>query len=164
MSSIFSHPSVHSSVLHGWPLHLTITDLGITVQQFCFVLFFFHWLYSSHCTFQNLWCIYSATGILNVLISIAYFFSTTPSPLTNTCLFPVSMTLSCEWFWFLDSTYKWNHVVSAFLWLISLSIPSDPLMLLERERFYSFLWPGNIPLYVRCVCVSFFPIHLSIDS
>ena len=65
-------------------------------------------------------------------------------------------------FCFLDSKYKWNHIVFYFLCLISLSIiPSCPSMMLQMVRFHSFLWLSNIPLHT---CITAFLIHLSTDG
>ena len=49
-----------------------------------------------------------------------FLSSPTPFPLATTCFFSVSMTLFlfcyvCSFVLFLDSTYKWNHMVFVFL-------------------------------------------------
>ena len=112
-----------------------------------------------------------------LIISLAYF-SPPPhptSPLETTCLFSVSMTLFlfsyiCSFvFVFLDSTYKWNHMVFVFLWLISLSIVhSRSTHIVANGKISCFLWLSNIPLCIYvCVCIythHIFFIHSSIDE
>ena len=62
------------------------------------------------------------------------------------------------WWWlvFYDSTYKWNHVVSVFLCLISLSIvPSRSVhVVVACHRTSSFLWLKNVPFCMQhIVCI-----------
>ena len=66
------------------------------------------------------WLIYCVTGYLCILNPFIHFSHPHPDLiLAPTNLFSVSMTLD-----FLASTYKWDHTVFIFLWLISLSIIS----------------------------------------
>ena len=48
--------------------------------------------------------------------------------------------------------YKWEHIISVFLWLHLVWYSLAPSMLLQMSLFYSFLWLSNIPVCV-CVCV-----------
>jgi len=81
----------------------------------------------------------------------------TLSSLVTTSFFSASMSLLCfikfiNLFYFLDSKYKWKHIVFAFLWLNSLSlIPS---------RFIHVVINGKIfILFSGCVCM-----HISSDK
>ena len=52
-------------------------------------------------------------------------------------------------FFLIHSTYKWNHLVCFFLWLISLSIiPSRVFHVLKNDKISFFLYMSNIPLWV----------------
>ena len=60
------------------------------------------------------------------------------------CLF-ICFVLFC----FFDSTYKPNHMVFVFLWLISLSkMHSRPIHVVINGKSASFLWLSSIPLYI----------------
>ena len=61
---------------------------------------------------------------LNLLYLFCLTFqSSLPTPLATISLLPVPMNLFLVFVcFFLDSTYKWNHMVFVFVWLISLSI------------------------------------------
>ena len=74
----------------------------------------------------------------------------TPSQLATISLFSVSMSLFLFFlFWFLGSAYKWKHVVVFFSDLLHLAqYPLGSSASLQMARFHSFLWPGNIPLYI----------------
>ena len=48
--------------------------------------------------------------------------------------------------------YKWEHMISVFLWLYLVWYPLGPSMLLQMSLFYSFLWLSNISVCVW-VCV-----------
>ena len=52
--------------------------------------------------------------------------------------------------WFLDSTYKWDHTVFVFLWLISLSIMTSMSMHTVTNSILIYGW---IVLQRMCVCV-----------
>ena len=106
-----------------------------------------------------LWLIYFAPGILFLIISLTCFF---PLPLlSGGCLLVLCIYISVSFLLslficFLDSTYKWNHRVFVFLWLIS-----------HMGRFYSsYGWVifHHIFMYVYiCIYLMSF-IHSSIDG
>ena len=65
----------------------------------------------------------------------------------------------------LDSTYKWDHMVFVFLWLISLSIIlSTSIHVIANGKIsFFFLWLINMLVGRVCVCVHhIFFIHLSV--
>ena len=117
------------------------------------------------------WLIYLVTGSLSLLISLTYFSPPlTPSPLTTTCLFSVSIALFlfcyiCSFVLF----FRFHIQLRSYSSSLSLSdlfylaqYPLDPFMLSQMARFHSFLWPSNIPLYT-CTTSSL-SIHLSMDT
>ena len=59
----------------------------------------------------------------------------------------------------LESTWKWNHMVFIFLWLISLTIIPLRSICVVRNSKISFFFMVNIPL-----TTSSLSIHLSIDT
>ena len=60
-----------------------------------------------------------------------------PMSLATTNLFSVSISSFC--FSFFDSTYKWDHTMFVFLWLILLRImPSSPIHVVAQAGFPSF--------------------------
>ena len=78
----------------------------------------YYWLYSPYCTFHPHDSF--VTGILYLLISLTCLFP--PHHLVTTCLFSISMSLFCFVMFvhaacFLDSMYKWNHMVFIFFYL-----------------------------------------------
>ena len=90
-----------------------------------------------------------------------------PSHLAATCLFSVSVTLFCfvlfvHLFWFLDITYKWNHAVFVFLWLISCSIiPSRIIHVVAYDRISVFCDLIFCCIYVSThVCIFFWAFIL----
>ena len=66
----------------------------------------------------------------------------------STCLFLFSSVCSFTFVCFLCSTYELNHMVSVFLWLISLSlipsIPSSPIHGVTNGKISSFVWLSSI--------------------
>ena len=82
-----------------------------------------YWLSSPCCLYISfLWLIYFVTGSLYLLVSLTYFTHLpTPLPTGNhlfvLCIYDFVSVLLCLFFCFLDSTYKWNHVVFVFLCL-----------------------------------------------
>ena len=79
-------------------------------------------------------------------------YPSSSSPLVIISLFSMSMNLFlfCKQQYLLDSTYKWYHKHLPFsVWLTLLSMKSLGLsMLLQMEKFHSFLWLYSIPLCV----------------
>ena len=72
-----------------------------------------------------------------------YLCSPIPKPMATTILLSTSVS-----FMFSDATYKWDHTVFVFLWLISLSIMSSRLIhVITSGRIPLILWLNNIPLY-----------------
>ena len=59
----------------------------------------------------------------------------------------------------LESTWKWNHMVFIFLWLISLTIIPLRSICVVRNSKISFFFMVNIPLTTSSIS-----IHLSIDT
>ena len=58
---------------------------------------------------------------------------------------------------FSHSTYEWNHMVFAFVWLISLSMISYRCICVDANgKIISFSWLSIIPLYV---CTASLSIH-----
>ena len=132
------------------------------------------------------WLIYFKTRSLHLLTSFTHS-ADLPIPFPSCscqsllCIYELGFyccfVLFC-WFWFLDSTYKWNHMVFVFLvWLISLSImPSRSIHVLQMARFQYLLWLSGIifcvyiyiyiytyihKMYIYvCVCVSVYIKHL----
>ena len=89
--------------------------------------------------------------------NLPHLFLSPSPPLANICfvlclciytLIYASLCLFC----FLESTYKWNHMVFVFVSLISLSITASSFIHVVKICKISFLWLSNIPLCV-CVCV-----------
>ena len=84
----------------------------------------------------------------NIRYLICYATVGTPISLFS---MPVSMFLYCKYvhlYCFLNSTYKWYHILFSD-WLSSLSmIITGPSMLLQMVIFYSFFLLTNIPLYI----------------
>ena len=75
------------------------------------------------------------------------------SPLVTRSLHLVSVSLFMyiHLFYFLDPTYKWYHMVFAFLWLISAStIISSLIHVVANGIIHSLWWLSNILL---CVCI-----------
>ena len=63
---------------------------------------------------------------------------------------------------FLDSTYRWYHVILIFVWLTSLSLIISRSILDAANGIISFfLWWSNSPLYIRTTFS--LSIHWSID-
>ena len=96
------------------------------------------------------WFIYFITGILYLLIPFTHF--TYPAnlllPLATPSLFSISK-IGFVFFCFFHSTYKWNHIVFVFLWVISLSIiPSKFIHVVANGKISFFLWLSSIPLYI----------------
>ena len=66
----------------------------------------------------------------------------------------VSLSLSsfAHLFYFLNSTYKWNHIVFVFLWLISLSIILSPSIHVVANGKISFFfmaeWCSIVYIYL----------------
>ena len=70
-----------------------------------------------------------------------------PLPLTTINLFSVSMSwVSCFVVCVLDFTYKWDHLVSVFLWFVSIT-PTSFIHAVANGKIAFFLWLNNIPLY-----------------
>ena len=92
------------------------------------------------------------------------YFIQSPNPLpSDSCqsvpCIHVSVLLFVSLLCSLDSTCKWYHMVFVFLWLayfISI-INLRSILLLQKVRFPSFLWPTSVPL---CKCTTaFLPTH-----
>ena len=101
-----------------------ITRMSLVTICHCTKILHNYWLYSPHCTFHR-YDIYFATGNLYPLISLTYF-SPPHSFLSGNHLIALSvydfLIMVVHLFYFSDSTYKWNHTIFFFLWLLSLSI------------------------------------------
>ena len=96
------------------------------------------------------------------LTSSTHFAHSQPlSLLVNTSLIPLSLfSLLCFVFW--NSTYEWNHMIFAFVWLISLRIiPSRSIHIVANGRISFFLWLSSIPL---CLCTTSLSNHPSKDT
>ena len=101
---------------------ITITKLYITSQEFASLM----------------------TESLYRLTDI-YLCPPTPKPMATTILLSTSVS-----FMFSDATYKWDHKVFVFLWLISLSIMSSRLIhVITSGRIPLIFWLNNIPLYLH---------------
>ena len=99
------------------------------------------------------------TSILYREVNLMPLTSPSLSHLLNTTLFSVFEFLSCNLpvcTTFRFYMFKWDHVVFAFLWLISLSIIFSRsilvVMLLQMTELHSFLWLSNIPS-CGCLCI-----------
>ena len=65
-------------------------------------------------------------------------------------------------FFFLDSTYKWYHMIFSFLWFTSLTVMISGFIHVAAKDIISlFYWLSSIPLYIRIT--SSLSIHLSMD-
>ena len=74
-----------------------------------------------------------------------YLCPPTPKPMATTILLSTSVS-----FMFSDATYKWDHKVFVFVWLISLSIMSSRLIhVITSGRIPLIFWLNNIPLYLH---------------
>ena len=114
-----------------------------------------------------LWFIDFKTEILYLSISLTYFFLF-PSPSPSGSHLFILWTwklLSVHLFSFADFTYKWNHTVFIFLWLISLSIiPSRCIHVAMSGKISSFLWLRNIPFVCMHMCIYMHICHVFINS
>ena len=119
------HRVAKSQQLGEWKTKMTtttITKLYITSQEFTSLM----------------------TESLYRLTDI-YLCPPTPKPMATTILLSTSMS-----FMFWDATYKWDHTVFVFLWLISLSIMSSRLIhVITSGRIPLIFWLNNIPLYLH---------------
>ena len=98
-------------------------------------------------TFHN---IYFIVGSLYLRPSSLISPSFNSLTLAITSLITVSMSL--VWVLFLDSTYKLDHMVYVFLWLISLNImPSKSNHFVTNGKISFLLWLNNI-LFI-CICM-----------
>ena len=98
------------------------------------------------------WLIYFINGSL-------YLLTTPPSPISLTAPSPpcpwqppvYSLYLwTCSFWCFLDSTYKWDHIVFVLLCLTSLSImPSRSIHVVANGKISFILWLSNIPCIYR---------------
>ena len=119
----------------------------------------------------SLWLIYFVTGSFYLLIPFTYFTTFPLTPQTTTSLFCFCVSVSVLfhliiYFVFLDSTYKWDHVVFVFLWFISLSkIPSRSNHVVRNGKISLFFngWLIFHYIYVYIPTSSLF-IHLSVDT
>ena len=69
--------------------------------------------------------------------------SLTPQPQATIVLLSASLSLA-----FLDFTYKWDHIVFAFFWLISLRLVSSrPIYVVISGKIYFFLFSGWISFH-----------------
>ena len=77
-----------------------------------------------------------------LIIGTLYLFLPLPFYLPSCYLWQplISSLYLCAFFFFKDSTYKWDHMIFVFVWLfLSLSIkPSIPFMLSEIARLHYF--------------------------
>ena len=70
--------------------------------------------------------------------------SLTPQPQATIVLLSASLSLA-----FLDSTYKWDHIVFVFVWLISLRLVSSrPIHVVISGKISFFFQVDFIPLYI----------------
>ena len=68
-----------------------------------------------------------------------------PSEIQMFCVCFCFFVLFCA----LDFTYKWDHMVFVFLWLILLSMmPSRSNYVVSNVKISFLLWLSNIPLYI----------------
>ena len=89
-------------------------------------IFHNYWLFSSHCTIT---ACNSFILQLEVCTSEMHYLFLSPHPLLSgnhlfVYIYDYVSVLLCVFicFFFLDSTYKWNHTIFVFVWLISLRI------------------------------------------
>ena len=131
-----------------------------------------NWLYSPNCTYHPYDSLSLITESLYLLMSFTYFIPQLLSPLVTTCFFSVSTILFCFLIFFLlfcilDSTYKWNPTVFAFLWLISLSIiPSWSIHFVTNDKilyYWVIFHCVHIYVYIHA-CKPHLLTHSSIDG
>lgn len=106
--------------------------------------------------------IYLIIGNLYLLTTFIHFAHPLLWPLATTSLFSVFVNL--VWFCLvivliLDSTYKRDHVVFIFVWLISLRLRS--IYVVTSGKIPFFFWLNNTPV---CIYTTFFFTHLSTDG
>ena len=123
---------------------LTVILICLVISSHHTKILRYNWLYFPHYTFHCM----THFVIGNLYIESPSVISLIPpqicSLVTNN-LFSVSINLICGFFFFfkflhcfIDSTYKRNHMVFFFLWLISFSI----------VHFRSLLWLSIVQLYL----------------
>lgn len=67
-------------------------------------------------------------------------------------------------YWFLGFTYKWDHMVFLFLWLITLSIISvRSYPVWQKGKISVFLWLSNVLLYMWYINISSLSTLLSVN-
>ena len=92
---------------------------------------------------------------------IPFTHSAHPPPLATTNMLS---TFCLSFFVFLHSTYKWDHTIFVFLWLISFSImPSRSTHLVTNSKILFILWLSKILLPVH-IFISSLSIHPSMDT
>ena len=107
------------------------------------------------------WLIYYVTGGLYLLIPFIYFaHSPQPPPFWQPPICSLYLWIYfhiVSSFCFLDSTYKWDHAVFLFLWLISLSIiPSKSMHVVTNgDNFIFYGWVIFHLVYIHIyMCIS----------
>ena len=114
--------------------------------------YIFYWLYSLCCTLHPL----DYSGTANLYFSILLPFSGRPPNLLPSgnhqfllCICESASASSLHLFCSLDSTCKWNCMVSVFPCLSLLSIiPPRSIHVIRNGKVLFFLWLNNIPLYI----------------
>ena len=111
------------------------------------------------CVFLILWLIYFVTENLylnlHLFPSSAHFLSFWLPPICTLNLWLCfCLVMFVDLLCFSNSTYKWNHIVFVFLWLISLSTISSKSIHVVTNGNISFFFMTNILLYINvCVCI-----------
>ena len=115
----------------------------------------FCWLFSARCS--------PSPGLLHLITGRLYLL---PIPNPPPLLPPVSSLYLWAFFFFsfffVDSTYKWDHTVFAFsIRLIALSVmPSKSIRVVTNAKFPSFLWLSNNPSTLLSMHFPLTKLHL----
>ena len=116
-------------------------------------------VYVYMCVFLILWLIYFVTKNLylnlHLFLSSAHFLSLWLPPICTLNLWLCfCLVMFVDLLCFSNSTYKLNHMVFVFLWLISISIiPSKSIHVVTNGNV-SFFFMTSILLYIYiCVCI-----------
>ena len=115
----------------------------------------YHWLYSPAVYFIPVTLLFCNWKLAPLNLPLCFTHSPTPSPLWQPpvcslylwiCFcFIIFVHLAC----FSDFTYKWNHMIFVFLWVISLGIiPSRFIHVVTNGKISFFLWLNNIHVYI----------------
>ena len=91
-----------------------------------------------------------------VFLILSNFFTqpSNPPPISQLLVCSLCLLVFLIYFLFLDSTYKWNHMILVFLWLIVLNISSRSIHVVRNSKISFFLWQGNIQFYLCTASLS----------